>query len=65
MVELRLADIQAMIITGYGHLTYSTYMFLHVADGPKARAWQGSSPWSRPQGGTRDPKGAPGDRHLH
>jgi Dyp-type peroxidase family len=63
MVELRLADIQAMVVTGYGHLTYSTYMFLHVADGPKARAWLAgiipevtTARWdTRPEGRVRRP----------
>ena len=39
MNQLGPADTQAIIVTGYGHLAHSTYMFLRVADGRKARAW--------------------------
>jgi Dyp-type peroxidase family len=39
MIQLEHDDIQGMIVYGYKDLHFSTYMFLHVADGPKARAW--------------------------
>src|SRR5262249_11495991 len=35
--ELR--DIQGIILSGYGHLSYTRYLFLHVKDMRAGRAW--------------------------
>lgn len=58
-------DIQGIIITGYGHLQYSSYLFLHIADPAKAKAWLAqivpqmttAQPWeTRPNGKTLKPE---------
>ena len=37
--SLELQDIQGMIVSGYGHLSHSKYLFLGVEDAGKAKAW--------------------------
>ena len=39
MVELQTDDIQGMILTGYGHLLFSKYLFLHITEAEKAKVW--------------------------
>lgn len=39
MANLETQDIQGIIITGYGHLQFSSYLFLHIDDPAKAKAW--------------------------
>ncbi|MBW4619644.1 MAG: hypothetical protein KME17_09845 [Cyanosarcina radialis HA8281-LM2] len=39
MTDLETQDIQGIIITGYGHLSHSSYLFLHADDPAKAKAW--------------------------
>lgn len=39
MAELDVHDIQGMILTGYGHLKYSSYLSLRIDDAAKGRAW--------------------------
>jgi Dyp-type peroxidase family len=39
MSNLETQDIQGIIITGYGHLQYSSYLFLRIDDPAKAKAW--------------------------
>lgn len=34
-----LKDIQGIILSGYGHLDYASYLFLHVHDAATGRAW--------------------------
>jgi Dyp-type peroxidase family len=38
-MELQLADIQGIVISGYGHLRFSSYHFLRFTDVAKAREW--------------------------
>jgi hypothetical protein len=33
------ADIQGVIVSGYRHLPWSRYLFLHVDDADRARRW--------------------------
>src|SRR5581483_8302511 len=40
--ELKLGDIQGIILRGYKHHPYSMYIFLQVEDPARARAWLGS-----------------------
>jgi Dyp-type peroxidase family len=37
-----LADIQGFITTGYGHLSYAAYLFLHFHESRAARRWLGT-----------------------
>jgi Dyp-type peroxidase family len=37
--DLELKDIQGMIVSGYGHLSHSKYLFLEIEDAPKVKAW--------------------------
>jgi Dyp-type peroxidase family len=37
--SLELKDIQGMIVSGYGHLCYSQYLFLEIEDAAKVKAW--------------------------
>jgi Dyp-type peroxidase family len=37
--SLELQDIQGMIVSGYGHLSHSQYLFLGIEDAGKAKAW--------------------------
>jgi Dyp-type peroxidase family len=39
MANLETQDIQGIIITGYGHLSHSSYLFLHADDPARAKAW--------------------------
>ena len=34
-------DVQGMILSGYGHQNYASYLFLNVKDGNKAKIWLG------------------------
>ncbi len=34
-------DIQGIIVTGYGHLIYSSYIFLHIDEPTQAKQWLG------------------------
>jgi Dyp-type peroxidase family len=38
-VNLELQDIQGIIVSGYGHLSHSKYLFLGIEDAGKAKAW--------------------------
>lgn len=56
--HLETADIQGIILSGYGHLPHSTYLFLHFDDRAAARAWLReliprvtTSDWSREPNG--------------
>jgi Dyp-type peroxidase family len=40
--EETLADIQGFITSGYGHLKYAAYLFVHFTSGEKARRWIGN-----------------------
>ncbi|MBI3160846.1 MAG: Dyp-type peroxidase [Chloroflexi bacterium] len=40
--KVEIDDIQAIVLTGYAHLNEAVYIFLHVRDGGRARAWLGS-----------------------
>jgi Dyp-type peroxidase family len=37
--SLELQDIQGVIVSGYGHLSHSKYLFLHIEDAEKAKGW--------------------------
>jgi Dyp-type peroxidase family len=37
--DLELKDIQGMIVSGYGHLSHSQYLFLEIADAQKVKVW--------------------------
>ncbi len=39
MVDLQTEDIQGIIVTGYGHLIYSSYIFLHIDEPTQAKQW--------------------------
>ncbi len=39
MVSLQTDDIQGIIVTGYGHLIYSSYIFLHIDEPRLAKQW--------------------------
>ena len=39
MADLETGDIQGMIVTGYGHLANSAYLFLRVDDPARAKEW--------------------------
>lgn len=39
MPELELDDIQGMILSGYGHLADSAYLFVQITDTAKGKAW--------------------------
>lgn len=39
MARLDLGDIQGFVLSGYGHLPHSAYLFLRFADPQSARAW--------------------------
>ncbi len=39
MIDLAFDDIQAIILTGYGHLSHTTYLFLQVKDRELTKAW--------------------------
>ena len=41
MANLETQDIQGIIVTGYGDLPFSNYLFLHVDDAAKASSWLG------------------------
>ena len=36
------ADIQGIIASGFGHLLYASYFFIHIGDGSAARSWLGT-----------------------
>jgi Dyp-type peroxidase family len=38
-VNLELQDIQGIIVSGYGHLSHSKYLFLRIEDAGKVKAW--------------------------
>lgn len=39
MANLETQDIQGIIVTGYGHLQSSSYLFLHIDDPAQAKVW--------------------------
>ena len=41
MVNLETQDIQGIIVTGYGDLSFSSYLFLHIEDTAQAKSWLG------------------------
>ena len=41
-MALELDHIQGLVLFGYGHLEYSAYLFLHLDDGVRGRAWLSS-----------------------
>ena len=55
-------DIQGIILSGYGHLYYTSYLFLQIEDTAKAKAWLNkiipeittAKPWPQKQDGTRE-----------
>jgi Dyp-type peroxidase family len=38
-VSLEFSDIQGIIVSGYGHLSHSKYLFLRIEDAVKAKGW--------------------------
>jgi Dyp-type peroxidase family len=38
-VSLEFSDIQGIILSGYGHLSHSKYLFLRIEDAVKAKGW--------------------------
>lgn len=39
MIQIETDEIQGIVISGYGHLPYSKYLFLHINDSAKAKEW--------------------------
>ncbi len=68
MAEFTLDDLtnmQGTILSGYAHLPYATYLFVHIADAAAAGAWLGqiapdvttAAPWAvLPDGSKRKPQ---------
>jgi Dyp-type peroxidase family len=65
MAELwseELKDIQGIILSGYGHLDYASYLFLHICDPKEGRRWlrqvipyvSSSEPWPELPNGKKD-----------
>lgn len=62
LTEEALADIQGILLTGYAHLNFGSFLFLQIKDAAKARRWlqqiapqvQSSKSWERRPDGSRD-----------
>ena len=62
MPELELNDIQGVILSGYGHLSDSAYLFVQITDAAKGKAWLSriideittAKPWPKKPNGEKD-----------